>query len=108
MQLFSTWHRRYGPRGLVVVGLSDEPPSVIERFARQMQVPYTLATDAGSRTAGRYAVSAIPTMFVMDRGGIIRRVSVGLDLQEAHAVEALIEVLLAEPDPCVPSSAGSP
>ncbi|MBI2896069.1 MAG: redoxin domain-containing protein [Deltaproteobacteria bacterium] len=99
MRHFADWHVRFGGRGLKVVGLTDEAPALIARTSRTMRVPYVLATDPGARTAARYGVSAIPTMFVIDRAGVIRHVSVGISPVEAASIEALIERLLGQSVP---------
>lgn len=106
MRVFADWHSRYGDRGLTVVGLTDEDPSLVSAFARASNVPYQLATDVESRTARRYAVNAIPTMFILDRSGVIRHVSIGISPAEYREAEALIQRLLAEPVPPLPAGAG--
>lgn len=102
MRHFADWHQRFGARGLKVVGLTDEAPALVTRFSRMTHVPYVLATDPGARTAARYGVSAIPTMFVIDRSGVIRHVSVGISPTEIPAVEALLDRLLSESLPPAP------
>lgn len=99
MRHFSDWHQRFGARGLEVVGLTDEAPPVVTRFSRAMRVPYVLCTDPAARTAARYGVAAIPTMFVIDRAGVIRHVSVGISPAEIPVVEALLDRLLSESIP---------
>ena len=96
MRVFADWHRRYGDRGLAVVGLTDEEPAIVAAFAQAAHVPYQLATDIDSRTARRYAVSAIPTMFILDRNGVVRHVSIGASDADFQESEELIERLLAE------------
>jgi thiol-disulfide isomerase/thioredoxin len=102
MRVFADWHRRYGERGLSVIGLTDEEPALVAAFAQATNVPYALATDVESRTARRYAVSAIPTMFILDRTGVVRRVSIGASTADFREAEALIQRLLAEPIPPPP------
>lgn len=105
MRVFADWHRRYGDRGLQVVGLTDEEPAIVSAFAQAANVPYALATDDESRTARRYSVSAIPTMFILDRTGVVRHVSIGASAEDFREAEALIQRLLAEPVPPPPAPA---
>ena len=105
MQVFADWHRRYSGRGLQVLGLTDEEPSLVSAFAQAAHVPYPLATDVDSRTARRFAVQAIPTMFILDRSGVVRHVSIGASVADFREAESLIERLLAEP---VPPPAAAP
>lgn len=108
MRVFADWHRRYGDRGLSVIGLTDEDPALVAAFAQATHVPYPLATDVESRTARRYAVSAIPTMFILDRAGIVRRVSIGASAADFREAEALIQRLLDEPIPPAPAPQAPP
>jgi peroxiredoxin len=105
MHVFAGWHRRWSGRGLQIVGLTDEDPNLVAQFAQAAGVPYTLAVDPGSRTARRYAISAIPTMFVLDRSGVVRSVSVGVGPAELRDAEVLIERLLGEPAPAAAPAA---
>jgi peroxiredoxin len=102
MRQFAAWHSRFHDRGLQIVGLTDEDPSLVARFSQMARVPYTLATDTDSRTASRYGVSAIPTMFILDRAGVVRHVAVGLSPRDVPQLDALLASLLAEPMPAVP------
>ncbi len=108
MRVFAEWQRRYGDRGLTVVGLTDEEPALVAAFAQASNVPYALATDVESRTARRYAVQAIPTMFILDRTGVVRHVSIGASVAEFREAEALILRLLAEPIPPPPAPPPAP
>jgi peroxiredoxin len=46
-----------------------------------------------------YGVSALPTLFVVDKKGVVRDVFVGFDPDQDAHVEELIRTLLAEPAP---------
>ncbi|AXA37317.1 MAG: hypothetical protein KatS3mg130_0213 [Candidatus Sumerlaea sp.] len=69
--------RRFGPQGLVVVGISDEDTSTVESFVASMgeQMDYAVATCLSPTTKraymGRYRVSTIPHAFVVDQQGRI-------------------------------------
>ncbi len=62
---------------LVVVGISDEEPSVVEAFVQTMgeKMDYTVAIDKDSQTYGGYleafGLNGYPTAFVVDRQGRI-------------------------------------
>jgi cytochrome c biogenesis protein CcmG/thiol:disulfide interchange protein DsbE len=78
-------------RGLVVLGVSSEPATAIERFLNARPVGYTIARDAGG-TARRYGIRSLPTMVIIDRSGKVRARYVGAD--DLPAVRRTVESLL--------------
>lgn len=88
-------HRRYSAQGLSVVGVTDEEAGLARNMGARMNLQYTLATDAAAGT--RFGVHSLPTMVLLDRRGIVRRVSTGADVGELRAIEGLIRGFLAEP-----------
>jgi thiol-disulfide isomerase/thioredoxin len=86
---------RLGPRGLSIVGVTDESVAVARRLGSDLNVHYAIASD---RTASiRWAVRSLPTLAVIDRRGIVREVYTGMDATQARAVESLVRRLIAEP-----------
>lgn len=134
VELFGTWcpncndatrylvelHRRYGDRGLVVVGLAFELTGDLERdtaqlrtYARHHEIEFPLllagryGRDAESRSFPLIdRIRAYPTTLFLDAGGRVRAVYTGFAgpaTGEAHqrlrqAFEARIEALLEEED----------
>jgi hypothetical protein len=84
---------------LAVVGISDELSSTVQRWvageaAKGNVLKQTLALEGG-QVRRTYRVSSLPTLVVVDKAGVVRKVHVGAgDLGE---VRALVEQLLAEP-----------
>ncbi len=95
MPALNRLHQRFAAQGLTVLGVSNEPPAVARTVGTAMQIGYTLATDPSAQA--RYGVTSIPTMVVLDRAGTVRRISVGVDSGELHALDTLVQRLLAEP-----------
>jgi thiol-disulfide isomerase/thioredoxin len=58
---------KYGPQGVVFIGLTDEPKEKVEPFAKEMHMTYAIA--GGSGTAQAYGVTGIPTAFLLDTEG---------------------------------------
>jgi thiol-disulfide isomerase/thioredoxin len=86
---------RLGPRGLSIVGVTDESVAVARRLGSDLNVHYAIASD---RTASiRWAVRSLPTLAVIDRRGIVREVYTGMDATHARAIESLVRRLIAEP-----------
>ncbi len=60
-------HDRYASRGLVIIGLSNEPAAKVAPFVRRMKMRYRVG--AGSPSGKEYGASRIPCAFVVDREG---------------------------------------
>lgn len=89
-------HAALGPRGLVVVGVTDEPASRVRAHLLRAPVSYITARDVGG-TARRFGVRAIPTLVVIDRAGRVRQVETGPTTSTLDALRGTLERLLAEP-----------
>lgn len=84
-------HDRYASRGLRIVALSEEPFERTRERRRAERLPYAVAEDAGGAISARYFVTALPTLVLIDAGGVVRRAASGGDLD---ALEADIRALL--------------
>jgi len=74
-------HKRYAPAGLAVIGVHDSTATArqVARFLKLMGVEYPVVVDAkpqgnpeGSVTHQAYGALALPSLFLIDRQGIIR------------------------------------
>ncbi len=69
--------KRYKDKNVVVVAISDEPPSLLTRFVQSQgdKMGYTVACDKEQKTTVSYLFAAgqtgIPTTFIVDRKGKI-------------------------------------
>lgn len=85
--------KRYGDKGLVIIGISDEAPETIRSFVNKMgsQMDYTVAADKDRQTWRRYmaAVGAegIPHAFVVDKSGSL--------IWHGHPKEPFMESLVS-------------
>jgi peroxiredoxin len=95
----SAMQARYGAQGLTVVGITSETPEQASVFAQRSGVRYALASDSKAETARAYGVPALPTLYVVDKRGVVRDVAIGFDPQRESEIEALVKKLLAEPAP---------
>ena len=100
--ILSGWQSRYGAQGLSVVGITTDSAEEAALFKERTDMRYPIASDPRADTSGVYGVSALPTMFLVDKRGVVREVSVGFDPEENGKLEALIRSLLAEPMPSAP------
>lgn len=89
-------HDRYRAQGLALVGISAEEPERVADHGARHDVHHPLAADPEGKTAQAYGVLSLPTLFVVDKKGIVRDVFVGYDPLRTQALDALVQRLLAE------------
>lgn len=88
-------HQRHHGRGLTILGISDQPTSVLRAHLQRSPVHYTIAGDGGP-TLRRYRVRGIPTLVVIDKGGKVRHISSGVSRGELQRLDRLVSQLLTE------------
>ena len=101
----SALQARYGAQGLSVVGITTDPAEAAAAFKEHVDMRYPIAIDAHAETSRAYGVSALPTLFIVDKRGVVRDVGVGFDPDHGSQLEALVKTLLAEPAPREPTQA---
>jgi serine/threonine protein kinase/peroxiredoxin len=85
----------YGSRGLVVIGISsDDTAEQVTEFQHEHPQKYLIGTGGKASAAGQLAVTALPTTYLIDRGGKIRAKFVGETSRKQF--EAAIQPLLTE------------
>jgi thiol-disulfide isomerase/thioredoxin len=89
----------YGAQGLEVIGFTTDPVTVAAQSSQAMGMTYTVASDAAEGVNLAYGVSALPTMFLVDKKGVIREAFVGFDPGRHKEIEKSVQALLAEPAP---------
>jgi peroxiredoxin len=94
--VLSDWSERYSARGLDVLGVTGDSAVAAADAARRHGMSYPLFTDESGATQRAYRAYALPTLFVIDRRGVVRDVMVGFSSERLRAVEGLVERLLAE------------
>ena len=66
-------------RGLVVIGISDEPATKVQPFVTQHAYTYTMLLDPGRSVNDLYKIDGIPKTFLYDRHG--RLVGQAMDMR---------------------------
>jgi thiol-disulfide isomerase/thioredoxin len=87
---------RLGAQGLAVIGMTTDPAEEAAVFARRHAMRYPIVVDVKGETSRIYNVTALPTLVLVDRKGIVRDVVVGFAPDE---IEVAVRRLLAEPAP---------
>jgi thiol-disulfide isomerase/thioredoxin len=90
------WHERFTPQGVVVAGVAAEEMTVVTRSAYQLGIAYPVFADPSGATTKAYRAMALPTVFVLDKGGTVRDVMVGYSTPGLSRLEALVKRLIAE------------
>ena len=90
------WHERFTPQGVVVAGVSAETMPVVTRSASQMGIGYAVFADPSGATTKAYRAMALPTVFVLDKGGRVRDVMVGYSSPGLARLETLVKRLIEE------------
>ncbi len=80
----------------ILVG-GNEPEEVLRVFTAGRTIDYRIAYDVEGQTTAAYWITAYPTLFVIDKWGVVRHVHIGA----GHGDELLgeVELLLAEQEP---------
>jgi peroxiredoxin len=62
-------YERFGPRGLVILAISDEPPEKVEPFIAEKKYTYSILLDPGRKVNQLFSVNGIPKSFLYGRDG---------------------------------------
>lgn len=89
-------HRKYGPRGFKVVGVSvdEEGPDVVREFAKKQEITYPLVHDPEGTLAALFEVSVLPTSALVDRKGKIVWKQYGMITEDDKKLAGAIEAAL--------------
>jgi peroxiredoxin len=90
------WHARYSAQGALVLGVTTDSVGLASRTAYELRMSYPIASDHTGKTSEAYGAMALPTLFVLDKKGVVRDVMVGYTQGRIADLEALIERLLDE------------
>ncbi|HWZ91005.1 MAG TPA: redoxin domain-containing protein [Polyangiaceae bacterium] len=90
------WHERFTAQGVVVAGVAAEEMTVVTRSAYQLGIAYPVFADPSGATTKAYRAMALPTVFVLDKGGTVRDVMVGYSTPGLSRLETLVKRLIAE------------
>jgi peroxiredoxin len=77
-----TIYGRFGSKGLVVLGISDEEPAKVEPFIRERKVSFPVLLDPGRKVNEMFVVDGIPKSFVYDREGKLVAQSIDMRTQK--------------------------
>ena len=77
-----TLYQRFGAKGFVVLGISDEEVAKVEPFIRERKLSFPVLLDPGRKVNGAFVVEGIPKSFVYDREGKLVAQSIDMRTQK--------------------------
>lgn len=92
-------YNKYRDKGLVVVGLALDSgtPQEVRAFVENNNMTYPICVPSNqAEVQNKYRVKAYPTMYVVDKKGIVRYTAVGFDEETKDEVVRFIGYALAE------------
>jgi thiol-disulfide isomerase/thioredoxin len=95
----NAWNDAMSVEGVRVLGITTDPFEEAERAAQQLEIRYPVFVDGDGAVSAAYQALALPTLFVIDKQGVVRDVMVGFDSRRLSQLEVLIRRLAAEPGP---------
>lgn len=89
-------YRRYRDRGFMVLAASvdAEGDAVVTPFLQQHRLTFPVVLDRDMAVAERYGVRALPSTFLVDRGGNVVAMALGPREWDGRAARVLVESLL--------------
>jgi thiol-disulfide isomerase/thioredoxin len=98
MPALDAMYRKHASRGFPVVGFpKDVEAADAERFLQRVPVSFPLAQDLKDAAAQAFDVKAMPSGYLVDRRGVVRRIHRGFTAETASVLEHEIEELLKDP-----------
>jgi len=77
-----TLYGRFGSKGFVVLGISDEEAAKVEPFIRERKLSFPVLLDPGRKVNEMFVVEGIPKSFVYDREGKLVAQSIDMRTQK--------------------------
>jgi peroxiredoxin len=77
-----TLYGRFGSKGLVVLGISDEEAAKVGPFIRERKISFPVLLDPGRKVNDEFVVQGIPESFVFDREGKLVAQSIDMRTQK--------------------------
>lgn len=87
------WRQHRGGRFVLVAVSVDANPDVVAPFVATHGFSFPIALDPRMETANVYGVRALPSSFVVDRGGALAGLALGPRVWDSDAAHSVIEAL---------------
>ena len=64
-------YNEYQPKGLQIVGLTNEEPATVLNFQKQVPMNYPVAQDQAGKYSKMFGIRGIPAMALLDAKGVV-------------------------------------
>ncbi len=95
MPRVSAWQTKFAGRGFRAVGVGVDGKGELDAYAKENDLKFSVGVTQDALT--RFGVESIPTLFLVDRRGMVRDVVIGAEPSGLARIEASLETLLGEP-----------
>lgn len=82
-------YAKYKPKGLEIVGITDEDEATVKRFQKQIPMEYNVAINTPNSIYKQFGIQVIPTAFLVDKGGKIVWTGHPMELTESQIQSVL-------------------
>lgn len=84
-------------QGFQVIGINlDEDIEDAKTFLEKYPVEFTIAIDSDKQCAKDFNVMAMPSSYLIDRKGVVRKIHRGFRMDDVQEIQLAIEHILAE------------
>ncbi|WP_415880604.1 TlpA family protein disulfide reductase [Methylomonas sp. TEB] len=96
MPFFNELHQELGKDGFEVLAVNlDEDRDAVSQFLTEHQVNYPIAFDPQGECPKIYAVKAMPSSYLLDKSGIVRKIHLGFRDSDQALLREQIKSLLS-------------
>lgn len=85
---------RYGDNLVILAISEDDEVDGIDGFVRETGATFPVAWDGDKSVAQRYQISGMPTLFIIDKSGLVRFVHAGFRAGDEAQIQAAIDTLM--------------
>jgi thiol-disulfide isomerase/thioredoxin len=94
---YEALRQEYGARGFEVIGIDvDQHPQDGAAALKRLQLSYPQVPDPQGAIAEAYDVAGMPSSYLVDRRGVVRRVHVGFEKEDIEPLRKTVAQLLEE------------
>lgn len=93
-QRLNEWQSQWAMHGVKVIGIAALGPDATRAYAARFGIAYAVASDEEEITFRSYAVFAVPSLFLVDRRGVIVDASTGYSSSRLAVMEKKLISLL--------------
>lgn len=98
MPALDSLYKKHSAAGLTVIGVNkDTSAEDAQKFLKRVPVGFPVARDEQDAVAKAFDVKAMPSGYLIDRKGVVRKVHRGFTVETAGVLEREIAELLKEP-----------